>query len=72
MWMRSSAVICRYQVDLRPRSLKDSSVGLTGLGLLVMEKSVAGDELRMLLIFVLLFCLAVWGFLAIGSEKPKR
>lgn len=58
--------IRRYKVDLRPRSgLKG---GLKGWAGLVMEKSQAGEELRMLAFMALLFWLSVWVFLAVGIE----
>lgn len=71
LWKRNRAIIRRYQIDLRPGSPKNSAGGLTGLGLLAMEQSVAGEELRMLLIFVALFCVAIWGFFIVGSEGTK-
>jgi hypothetical protein len=66
---RNPAIIRRYQVNLRPRSSKS---GLKGLGPLVMESSVAGEELRMLIGFVVLFCLAMWGFFVVGAEGTVR
>ena len=56
----------RYRVDLRPGSGKS---GLKAWVDLLIERSTAGEELRMLTFLTLLFILAVWGFLVVGIEE---
>jgi hypothetical protein len=54
-------------MDLRP-------VGYPGrqrqsLLRLVLEKSASGDEFRMMLLYLFLVCLAVWGFVVGISDR---
>jgi len=65
-----AAGIKRYKIDLRPgRRGLEGDGGVMGWVGLVMEGSKAGEELRKLVFLVVLFWLAVWGFLVVGMEK---
>jgi hypothetical protein len=54
-------------LDLRPSGYPDMGKrGLMGLVRLLTEKSVAGEELRMLVFCLSLVCLSIWGFTGSG------
>lgn len=64
----------KYVRDLRPPSYASGSrrKGLRGFLDLVIEKSSAGEEVRMILFCSVLLCFAVWGFVATGSSRVSR
>jgi hypothetical protein len=54
--------------DLRPAGYPGTGKhGLSGLATLLMEKSTAGEELRMLVFCFSLVCLSIWGFVGTGK-----
>jgi hypothetical protein len=54
----------RYESDLRPSANLHKQPGALGL---LMERSAAGEEMRMMILCTSLLCLSLWG-LVLGSE----
>jgi Leucine Rich Repeat len=62
----------KYVSDLRPRGYPGRRKrGLDSVTSLLLERSVAGEEMRMILFCGLLVCLAMWGFMAGGRSSVR-
>ena len=63
----------RYATDLRPLGdPRRRPPGLRGVAALAVERSAAGDEMRMILFCVFLALLAGCGILANGAKEGVR
>lgn len=63
----------RYVNDLRPLSSPGRRKGgIGGLMNLALERTPAGEEMRMILFCGMLVCLAMWGFMASGRNPGAR
>lgn len=62
----------KYSKDLRPPGFasENGRTGVLGLLGLAVERSSAGEEVRVMLFCSLLLCLALWGFVC-GKGKPN-
>ena len=56
----------RFKIYLRPGG--EPTSGVMGWVGLVMERSKAGEELRMLAFMMVLLCLTAWGFRFVGMK----
>ncbi|EGO25734.1 hypothetical protein SERLADRAFT_408008 [Serpula lacrymans var. lacrymans S7.9] len=65
-WSYSCPRTRRYTVDLHPGHKR------RGLGELLLERSTAGEEARVLVVLVSLGSLAVWGFLTFGVASTSK
>ncbi|TFK25240.1 hypothetical protein FA15DRAFT_756029 [Coprinopsis marcescibilis] len=62
----------KYVKDLRPPGFSSTrKEGMMGVLGLFMEKSAAGEEIRMMLFCSLLLCLALWGFVMSGRSQAR-
>ncbi|EAU91118.1 hypothetical protein CC1G_03286 [Coprinopsis cinerea okayama7 len=63
----------KYSKDLRPAAFSSGARkrGIMGIMGLVMEKSSAGEEIRVMLFCSLLLCLALWGFIMSGRRRAS-
>jgi hypothetical protein len=63
----------KYVRDLRPPGLASGrKTGFRGFLGLVLEKSSAGEEVRMMLFCTMLVCFAVWGFVVTGRSRSAQ
>ena len=62
----------KYSKDLRPPGFasENGKTGVLGLLSLAVERSSAGEEVRVMLFCSPLLCLALWGFVC-GKGKPN-
>jgi hypothetical protein len=62
----------RYSRDLRPTGYPGWKKDGENVLRLVLDRSAAGEEVRMILVCVLLVCVAVWGVVGSGSASGQR